>query len=67
MARFGGVCEAERRDEVLIDVREGDTPILLRDQFADVLYAAVVPACSKGQDCRTCFRGGAGHAPTDSI
>ena len=67
MARFGGVCEAERRDEVLIDVREGDTPILLRDQSANVLYAAVVPAYSRGQDWGAGFQGRAGHAPADPI
>ena len=42
MAWLSRVPELEGRHEVLVEVGEGDAPVLLRGDLAHVLYAAVI-------------------------
>lgn len=40
---LGGIFQSEGRDEVLVEVRECDASVFLRDDLADVLHARLVP------------------------
>ena len=40
---LGGIFQSEGRDEVLVDIREGDAPVLFSGDLADVLHTVLLP------------------------